>query len=220
MNMLLRNKVDGIIVGSTQQTLEEYTRMQLPIVTLDIDLGENIPCVRANHEQGGRLAARKLIDNGCRHVFQLTTEANTNTLALIRNDTFRREVEANGLLCSTANLKRDEFYIEDYQQSTERVYDEFTQEADGIFVTDIEAAIAIHWAQKRGRHIPEDLKIVGYDGTYFSRLTHPELTTIKQPLEKVAHSAVDNLIHLIEHEPIESTHIIYNVSILEGDTTI
>ena len=34
--------------------------------------------------------------------------------------------------------------------------------------------------------IPDDLKIIGYDGTAFIRHFYPELATIQQPLDEIA----------------------------------
>ena len=68
--MLQRNKVDGIIIGSHTLEIEDYLKINLPIIALDRYLGENIPVICADHVQGGRLAAKHLIDCGCKNVVQ------------------------------------------------------------------------------------------------------------------------------------------------------
>ena len=70
INMLQRNKVDGIIIGSHTLEIEDYLKINLPIIALDRYLGENIPVICADHVQGGRLAAKHLIDCGCKNVVQ------------------------------------------------------------------------------------------------------------------------------------------------------
>lgn len=39
--------------------------------------------------------------------------------------------------------------------------------------------------------IPDDLKIIGYDGTAFIRHFYPELATIQQPLDEIAKLCVE-----------------------------
>ena len=39
--------------------------------------------------------------------------------------------------------------------------------------------------------IPQDLKVIGYDGTQFIETYTPELTTIQQPLKDIAILMVD-----------------------------
>ena len=46
--------------------------------------------------------------------------------------------------------------------------------------------------------IPQDLKVIGYDGTQFIETYTPELTTIQQPLEDIAILMVDLLLQKIE----------------------
>lgn len=46
--------------------------------------------------------------------------------------------------------------------------------------------------------IPEDIKLIGYDGTSFIESYYPQLTTIKQPLVEIARLLVDLLIDKIE----------------------
>ena len=81
-------------------------------------------------------------------------------------------------------------------------------------------AAFINEARKRGRKIPQDLKIVGYDGTETIRNILPDLTTIKQPIKLIAKTSIDLLIKKIEGDfsNIESK-IALPVSLIEGRTT-
>ncbi|MEH7585000.1 substrate-binding domain-containing protein, partial [Priestia megaterium] len=66
---------------------------------------------------------------------------------------------------------------------------------DGIFASDdLLAALVVAEAQKRGKNIPRDLKIVGYDGTETSQTLLPGLTTVQQPIESIAQTAIDILL--------------------------
>ena len=70
INMLQRNQVDGIIIGSHTLEIEEYLKINSPIIALDRFLGNEIPIVAADHNQGGILVAEHLIKAGCSNVVQ------------------------------------------------------------------------------------------------------------------------------------------------------
>jgi DNA-binding LacI/PurR family transcriptional regulator len=44
-------------------------------------------------------------------------------------------------------------------------------------------------AKDRGMRIPEDIAIIGFDDLLIARTSTPALTTIRQPLEKMAEAA-------------------------------
>lgn len=69
VDMLQRHMMDGIIMAAhTEHPADYWTSIHRPIVAFDRTLGEGVPVVRSDHEQGGRLIARQLIDSGARHV--------------------------------------------------------------------------------------------------------------------------------------------------------
>lgn len=56
------------------------------------------------------------------------------------------------------------------------------------------AAGALSVAHHRGISLPEDLSVAGFDDTTLARTVWPALTTIRQPMAELAHTATDILI--------------------------
>ena len=72
IDMLKRQMMDGIIIGShTNQRPEYWQGIGRPVVAFDRFLGEGISSVCSDHVQGAHLAARLLIDSGVRHVVEI-----------------------------------------------------------------------------------------------------------------------------------------------------
>ena len=70
---------------------------------------------------------------------------------------------------------------------------------DAVFATDdLSAAEVLEWARGRGLRVPEDFKVVGFDGTLAVRRALPGLTTIRQPIAAIAREAVASLVAQIE----------------------
>lgn len=55
---------------------------------------------------------------------------------------------------------------------------------------------AIH---EQGLRIPQDISLIGFDDIPQASLVHPQLTTVRQPLEQMGRIAVNLLIEQIEH---------------------
>jgi DNA-binding LacI/PurR family transcriptional regulator len=60
--------------------------------------------------------------------------------------------------------------------------------------------------RKRNLTIPEDIALVGYDETIWSKHLNPPLTTVKQPAYEMGGIAAKRLIQLIESKENDTLH--------------
>ena len=218
INMLQRNKVDGIIIGSHTLEIEDYLKINLPIIALDRYLGENIPVICADHVQGGRLAAKHLIDCGCKNVVQFAGYNKVKLPANKRHLEFTKTMIENNINFKTIEMGLNSFTNEENLDYIDYMFENY-KNIDGVFATDNIATLVVKEAMKRGKKIPDDLKVVGYDGTKNSELFNPILTTIKQPIKEICIDAVDKLIKLIDGEWIEEKEINHTITLIKGETT-
>lgn len=71
-------------------------------------------------------------------------------------------------------------------------------DVDGIFAGNDEMAVGAIWAAARaGRSVPDDLLVVGFDGTARDELVEPTLTSVVQPFDAIASAAVDLLDRIV-----------------------
>ena len=76
---------------------------------------------------------------------------------------------------------------------------------DAVFAaSDLIAIGAMHALKEAGLRVPEDVAVVGFDGTPMSRFSNPPLTTVVQDTSKAGGLLVDTLLHLVRDEPAES----------------
>ncbi len=218
LELLKQQRVDGVITGVHTLDIGHYQNINGPIVALDRQLGAHIPCVAVNHEEGGRLAAEALIRAGCKNVLQVTGVAHVSTPSNIRHQVFRQVMKSHGILCQDFISKWNAFEYTDYEQAAREIL-EHMDGVDGFFATDMMATVMINALQACGRRYPEDIKVVSYDGTYISRLPHPSLTTVVQPIEELARTCVKVLLDLMEGKKPEQMNIRLNVTLREGDST-
>jgi len=221
LDMLQCNKVDGIIIASHTLDLEDYEKVMLPIVALDRYLGKHIPVISSDHEQGGRLAALELIQNGCKKVIQIKGYSAVPTPSNERNSTFKKTMDEYGICCKTYELPLNSFSFHGYiDYVTHILFSD--REIDGVFAVDNVACAVSKVAGNLDIHIPNQLKIVGYDGTDLALIPNKALTTIRQDISKLATATVDLLLSLIEGEVSyeSNTHIKIPVSLEKNETTL
>lgn len=209
LDMLTANKVDGIIIGSHSIDIN-YSDINAPIVALDRDLAPGIPVVSSDHVQGGCIAAKAFIDRGCSNVAQLVGFSRVKTPSNRRHEVFAKIMKTNGVRCMTHELKLNQFEFSTYLSTADDILDRYPG-LDGVFAADPVAVAVQRQALARGLHVPEDLFIFGYDGSFLTQVVYPSLPTVVQPYAQLAETAVAVLLRRISGEPLESMSYILPV---------
>lgn len=202
LEMLLRNQVDGIIVGTHNRGILNYKKQGLAVVAIDRYLSETIPVVCSDNYEGGKIATELLISNGCNHIVLIDGIGELETPARLRRKAYLNVMEKHGKIPKIYEIP-GVFDPNSHLAIIRKVFSE-DPEVDGVFATnDLFAASFINEAKRRGKNVPSDIKVVGYDGTETAQTLLPELTTIKQPIEAIAKAAVEILLKEIEGEFID-----------------
>ncbi|CAM3042676.1 LacI family DNA-binding transcriptional regulator [Paenibacillus sediminis] len=216
--MLRRNRVDGIIMGSHTLEVDEYRNVHSPIVTIDRKIDDEIPFISSENYRGGELATELLVSKGCRKIAHICGNLELNLLANQRSDAFRDVVTKHGVEHVIIQTDMNVFDQEQYERIIRRLLEEHPN-VDGIFATsDIIAAFAVKECMKAGKTIPRDVRIIGYDDVNAASWLTPELTSIKQPIEEIGRLAVELIRKQLEGEPFETENLL-PVELVERQTT-
>jgi DNA-binding LacI/PurR family transcriptional regulator len=91
-------------------------------------------------------------------------------------------------------------------------------EIDAVFVaSDLMAAGALRYLRERGKRVPEEIAIVGFEDSPIAAQTDPPLTTVRQPVDEMGRRMVGLLLSRIkgerdgEHELL-GTHLVRRVT--------
>lgn len=193
LEMLQANRVDGIITSTHNRGVDGYGMADLPIVALDRRIAPDIPIIRGDNRTGGRLATEHLIARGSTSAVHITaTDHPGNDRATAYRETMRRHSREPRVLAYgyATPMRQRRALIETWLMENA---------TDGVFASDdLTALMVLEWARKTGRGVPDDLRIVGYDGSRAVLLAMPGLTTIRQPIDDLGARAVEVLIQRIE----------------------
>lgn len=219
LNMLAANKVDGIIAGAHNLGIKEYEELQMPIVSFDRFLADGIPIVGSDNFQGGYLATENMYLRGSRKIAILTGSQESASPTNQRLNGYLKFLEEK-------DLEPQIFQIHTTARSTalknldiKRILE--SAQLDGLFCTDdLTAILAFHQAQELGIKIPEELRIIGYDGTKFIQNYFPQLSTIAQPMADYSDILVDLLLQRIQDPQKElADNYSLPVKLIQGQTT-
>ncbi|MGD7008783.1 LacI family DNA-binding transcriptional regulator [Metabacillus sp. 84] len=218
LEMLLRNQVDGIIVGTHNRGILDYHKQGLAVVAIDRYLSETIPVVSSDNYEGGKKATDLLIANGCKCIVLIDGAGELETPARLRRRAYIDLMEKHGRAPIIYEIP--EVFNQESQQAVVRKMFSKCPEVDGVFATnDLFAAAVINEARNYSKDIPGDVKVIGYDGTETVRILMPGLSTIKQPIPQIGKTAMDILMKEIEGEfadiPLETK---LPVELLRGNT--
>ena len=186
------NKVAGLVLCSGQVRTAMLRDLGFPVVTYERFLNDADAGVECDNYQGGRLAAEALLNAGCRNLISISGAGQVSMPADARRDGFLDTcgrcagVRARDFVCSPERIG-DLDYIPELYAFLDEVPD-----VDGVFASsDVIAAQMIRALRERGKSVPEDVRIVGYDDVLISELTDPQLTTIHQPVREMADACID-----------------------------
>ena len=216
--ILRQNRVDGIIIGSLRLSDQEYAKANVPIVSFDTHMqGANVS-IAANHDLGGRMAAQALLKSGCRRVLQIVGDMTAKTDASKRHQAFMEEIVTAGCECISLPAVNNFTDLHSSHAMVERAFDQY-RDIDAYFATDLNAAEIVHCAMKRGLSVPDDIQVIGYDGTDAATVFCPQLTVIRQPFEDLAEKTVYSMMALLNGETPEPRILLDNLTLIRGTTT-
>ena len=184
-----QQKVDGIICLSYNPSLQVGQNVRL--VSIDRYFGGRIPCVASDNYGGGRMAAEKLVELGCRHLTMLRIGSPVPHEPNKRRDGFVAACEAMG-------VDYDQKILTDgdsFQGFVDYLHEHFhggKLDFDGIFcVTDGVVYQMRGVLREMGLSVPEDVQIIGFDGTRHFGDLELICSTIVQPVEAIAETCVE-----------------------------
>ena len=196
------SRVDGVILLSREVDSSLFETPGLPVVSFERWPDSTAATVRCDNVQGGELAARCLIDGGCRQLLCFGDTGEVRMPAGGRITGFTKVCREAGVHWRAVETGQDDFLNMDYRATIGEALDKYP-DTDGAFTgSDLIAAQLLQICAQRGLRVPEDLQIVGFDDVIPADLTIPTLTTIHQPLEEMVTAAMDLLEKMIGDEAV------------------
>ena len=210
--------VDGAIIIShhwRDNVLQELAQLPLPIVFSARPLGVDVPVasVDVDNVAGARTAVEYLLSLGRRKIGTIAGPLDM-TAGLDRLTGYKEVVSEAGL---TEAVAYGDFTADGGEAAARQLFDQHP-DLDGLFVaSDLMATAALRVLSQRGRRVPEDVAVVGFDDSVMATTTTPKLTTIRQPLEKLGARLAEIVLAKIAGAELTSPEI-YDTELIIRDS--
>ncbi|MGB4406457.1 MAG: LacI family DNA-binding transcriptional regulator [Sphaerochaeta sp.] len=203
-------RVDGIIFVTAVkiEALNEYfTKIKeranhnknTPLVSLERDLtAVGIDSVYYDSYGNAQIAVQHLIDCGCKHIAHISGSVSMH-VAQQRVRGYLTCMERNNIGVDMQKMISYGGYSHQsgYKAMME-LLDKYPR-VDGIFCGNDQMAIGALKALKlKGKRVPEDIKIIGYDDSFVSTIVDPPISTIHVPKISAGVEAANLLFSLME----------------------
>ena len=110
------------------------------------------------------------------------------------------------------------YSMADAYAATERLLDRRPDLTAIFAMSDVMAIGAVRALRDRGRRVPEDISVVGYDGIPMASYSVPRLTTVRQDTQRLAERGVDVLLRGIERRGQAPVHEVVPFQLIPGES--
>jgi len=191
-----RGQAEGLIViGTTaNRTAWDYFRgvgeTTEPVAYWGSPLGD-LDWVSSDNEAGARLAAEHLVERGCKRLVCVGSTGSPQRQFAERVESFLARARELDVAVELIEIEPGAERREQGRMATESLLERGV-ECDGIFaVCDALAFGVMEALQAAGRSMPDDIRVVGFDGIPASELTNPPLTTVVPDLDQAGRLLVE-----------------------------
>ena len=165
---------------------------------------------------GAALAVDHLVGLGHERIAYV--DGGTSTVARDRRRGYRAAMRRHGL-GENVTVVKGSFTDDGGYRGASHALDLPERPTALFVVNDLAAMGAMAAVADRGLSVPEDLSVVGYDGTRLAGIRPLALTTVGQPLQELGTRAAALLCGQLDGEPAGETHVLLAPSLIERRTT-
>jgi LacI family transcriptional regulator len=220
LDMLVSKRVDGIIIASytiQPERISDLKRNDIPVVLIDNQFpNQSILSLVSSNRKGAAMAVQHLLAEGCVKIGHIRGPSHVRA-AHERCLGYEQECASESWFVPSLIVQGD-FHIEDGRKAMFELFERHP-DLDGVFAgNDLMAIGALQALYKLGVKVPEQVKVIGFDGIALN-MSVPALTTIAQPIYSIGSLAMQFLLQLIRGEPVQQKVHELDVRLVIRETT-
>lgn len=195
VDMVRERHADGLIlmVGHFPAALAGRSRLPPIVIALETLPGLQLPMVRVDNYAAARSAVAHLAGLGHRRIAHIAGPM-PDPMSLDRRDGYLAGLKDAGIEADPRLVVEGDFGLAAGRAAIRKL------DAEGISYTAIFAASdqmavgAMGELRARGRNVPQDVSVVGFDDIVLAEAVEPPLTTVNQPRREIGQAAMALLI--------------------------
>ena len=225
---ITRAPADGFVVvglGEDHEDIAPLARRGVPFVVVD-GTSEYAPSVNVEDERGAYEAAAFILSHGHEDVLLMSflkperyRDDPYRDVGQRRMAGYRRAFEEAGAGWEEGHVLDVPCSFEGGRRCMLELWRAGRRPTALICMSDAAALGALLAARELGLRVPEDLEVVGFDDIPAARISHPPLSTVRQPTVEKGAAAANLLVRAIEGEDVAQEHVVLPATlVLRGST--
>lgn len=213
----------GLILVTSEMTVEQlalFRAWNIPVVIIDPynppDSG--FASVGATNWAGGKGAVEHLIGLGHRKIAHIGGPVAAEC-SVARQHGYLAALMGHGIEVRSEYMAMGAF-SNSFGSQWARTMLDLDDPPTAIFTGNDSIAIGVLGeAQRRGIRVPEELSVVGFDGTALGGQVLPRLTSVAQPLQEMGRAALRSVLRMSRGEGLESPRMELATTLVVRDST-
>jgi DNA-binding LacI/PurR family transcriptional regulator len=200
LNRVAGSGIAGVIAAALPSLSEVFAleRVGLPLLLYNcFTPSVHAAVVSCNHRECGWVIAMRLLEAGHRRFGIISSPADS----LVGRERVAGAIEAlDDPRAKQIIIEPGDFSYESGQEALDRIFARVPRRPTAIIAANDAMAIgAMERARSLDIRVPRQISFVGFDGIAIARWPAYQLTTMRQPLKRMAEAAVEALIDRIDH---------------------
>lgn len=230
IQLVKEKKLKGIIFlgGFFSHSREKLDQLDVPFVLSTIAITDNMESAAFSSVSVDDFAeSYKMVSYLCglghKNIGILAATPFDESIGKLRLEGYKKALEDHGITPKEEWCFYSQEDIECYTMANG--YDlmnkvmETRQDITAVFaVSDSIAIGACKAVFDAGKSVPEDYSIAGFDGLDIAHYYNPTLTTIRQPVEEMAHATIKILFDIIKNKS-QNQQMVFQAQLMEGKST-
>lgn len=197
LDFFASQRVDALIMDGTAEVydrVDDLIEHDVPIIFYNNDVrGLAADRVMVENQRASHRIVSHLIDLGHRRIGILTGDPR-NSSGIERLAGYEQALRDRGIAIEPALSARGNWVIDGGYEATKRLMTS-DNPPTAIFSANYGMAIgALSWLKENGRHVPDDVSLASFDDVPVFRLYEAGVTTVAQPVARIAETITDILV--------------------------
>ena len=222
---VVASQADGILYMNDEINEEQYAMLntiqedyKVPIVLANTlyPYDNKLVTVCIDYFKAGYEVTRRLLDKGRKNIFMLTT-ARKYMVNDLKEAGYIKAMKEAGL---ETNIVRTSGDISVNTVHFNELFRDSGKKIDGVLaVRDSIAVSFINTMIAKGKKIPKDINVYGFQNTKYASLCRPKLSCVDVPILDIGAKAMELLKQEMDGEPVEQKFNVLHHDIIERGTT-
>jgi LacI family transcriptional regulator len=224
LDEFLARRVDGMVCISLEVRAEHIRpvlKRGTPVVWFERKVsGIDLDAVFVNNSKGAYDATRHLIELGHQRIGCITGLVNSQ-LTDERLGGYRKALAEAGIDFDPNLIEHGDYMPPSGRQGADRLLARPAPPTAIFAFNDLMAMGALQAIKYRGRRVPDDVAVIGFDGVALTEHIYPALSTIEQPIPEMAATAIKLLLDRINgNAPAHARVVIADPKLIVRASTV